>query len=299
MSTPAIAQLTHRGIIEIAGPDAPDFLQGLITNDVNALASGPAMFSGIFAGLLSPQGKILFDFLLYRHGSRYLLDCRVSNIPDLIKRLNLYKLRANVTIADVTPDFTVAALWGEGGEETLAGFDASYPDPRHAPLGLRLVLPRTALMRLSSLEGRPQVSEAAYHEHRIALAVPEGGTDYPYGDTFPHEACYDMLNGVSFTKGCYVGQEVVSRMHHRGTAKRRIVAVEGDAPLTPGCHITAAGVPIGTLGSTAGNLGIGAVRLDRAADAVAGGEPVKADGISVRLKKPAWASYDITAGSAA
>jgi folate-binding protein YgfZ len=296
MSTAAIAQLAHRGIIEISGPDAPEFLQGLLTNDVSTLQSGPAIFSGIFAGLLSPQGKILFDFLLYRQGSRFLLDCRVANVPDLIKRLGLYKLRANVNITDATAEYTVAALWGEGGEDTLAGFDAGFPDPRYAPLGLRLVLPRTALMRLSALEGRPQVSEVAYHAHRIAHAVPEGGADYPYGDTFPHEACYDQLNGVSFKKGCYVGQEVVSRMQHRATTKRRIVAVEGEAPLMRDTPLIAGETAIGALGSADGARGIGMVRLDRAAEALAGGETIMAGEVPVRLHKPAWANYELSHG---
>ncbi len=293
MTTPAIAQLAHRGVIEIAGRDAPEFLQGLLTNDVDALKSGAPVFTGIFTGLLNPQGKILFDFLLHRRGDAYLIDCRVGQIADLTKRLNFYKLRADVTITDVSADFAVAALWGEGGEETLAGFDTNFPDPRYAPLGLRLILPRTALLRLTMLEGRPQVTEDAYHAHRIALAVPEGGADYPYGDTFPHEACYDQLNGVSFKKGCYVGQEVVSRMQHRSTAKRRIVAIEGDGPLTQGSEIRAGDFPIGTLSSVDGVRGIGLVRLDRVAETVEKGETITAGGVTVRVKKPDWAHYDM------
>jgi folate-binding protein YgfZ len=135
--------------------------------------------------------------------------------------------------------------------------------------------------------------EAAEHEaHRIALGVPRGGLDFIYGDAFPHETDMDQLNGVDFAKGCYVGQEVVSRMEHRGTARNRVVPVayEGFAP-DPGAPVTAAEKPVGTFGSRTAERGLALLRLDRAADALAAGNPLIAGGATLRLVKPAWAKF--------
>ncbi len=135
---------------------------------------------------------------------------------------------------------------------------------------------------------------------RIAAAVPEGGTDYAYGDTFPHEACFDLLNGVSFKKGCFVGQEVVSRMQHRGTARTRVLAVSAAEPLPAGgADIVAEGFAVGRLGSVAGSRGIALARLDRVGEALAKGQPLSAGGVAVTLAVPAWASYSLGGGEGA
>src|SRR5690606_12924518 len=133
---------------------------------------------------------------------------------------------------------------------------------------------------------------------RIALGVPEGGKDYVLGETFPHEADLDLLNGVSFTKGCFVGQEVVARMKHRGTVRKRVVPVEGEAPLVSGASVTAGGVEIGRVGSTAGTLGLALIRLDRAAETRARGEPLVAGGIAIGLRQTPW-SGELVPGAAA
>jgi hypothetical protein len=133
-----------------------------------------------------------------------------------------------------------------------------------------------------------------YNAHRIALGVPEGGRDYALGDTFPHEADMDALGGVDFKKGCFVGQEVVSRMQHRGTARKRVVPLESDAFLPdPGSEIRAGDAVIGTMGSSHGARGLALVRLDRAEEAVRGGLPLFADGVRVRLLQPAWAPFRV------
>ena len=143
------------------------------------------------------------------------------------------------------------------------------------------------------------VTEADYHARRIALGVPEGGRDYAYGDAFPHEALFDQLNGVDFKKGCYVGQEVVSRMEHRGTARKRIVGVEGEGPLpASGTEITAGGKPIGTLGSVGGASGLALLRLDRAEEAKAAGLPLRAGDVTVAVRIPAWARFKTPAPAA-
>jgi hypothetical protein len=138
----------------------------------------------------------------------------------------------------------------------------------------------------------------AYHAHRIALGVPEGGKDYPFGDAFPHEADLDLLHGVSFDKGCFVGQEVVSRMQHRANVRKRVVPIEGEARLASGAEVTVGTAVIGTVGSVADRQALAMVRLDRWAEAKAKGEPVRAGGVPITLRQPAWASFDLLAAKA-
>ncbi len=271
------AVLEDRAVLGVSGTDAASFLQGIVTNDVTKAQDGRA----VFAALLTPQGKILFDFMIHGHADGFLLDCAASIAADLAKRLSFYKLRAKVSVEDVSDRFCVAAMWGAAAP----GAGEGSPDPRHPALGRRVILPRDA----SSDSGEA----AAYEAHRIALAIPEGGKDYAFGDTFPHEACFDLLNGVDFHKGCFVGQEVVSRMQHRGTARTRVVAVMGERELQPHCDITADGFVIGRLGSVAGTRGIALLRLDRAAKSMARGEAIESGGIPVRLAVPEWATYSL------
>jgi folate-binding protein YgfZ len=273
-------------LLEVAGEERASFLQGLVTNDVEGLGSGEACF----AGLLSPQGKILFDFFAAGTCGTILLDCPAALAADLLKRLSFYKLRAKVTLADITGRGRVAAAWGEGAEALLkACASIVFRDPRLPALGFRGIVD----------EGRAAsfpASAGDYEAMRIAAAVPEGGKDYAYGDAFPHEACFDQLNGVNFKKGCYVGQEVVSRMQHRGTARTRVLAVSADAPLPAGgADILAEGFAVGRLGSVAGARGIALARLDRVSEALAGGQPLTAGGVAVTLSVPAWASYSLEA----
>ena len=219
--TPArIALLPDRGVVHVTGEDAEKFLQGLVTNDISgpAAAQPKTVPAAVHAGLLSPQGKILFEFFVVGLGGGLLLETARDRIPDLIKRLRMYRLRASVAVEDASGDFSVAAVWGG---RFAAAFNAThFDDPRLPALGMRWLVPCALLERL--MQGRVQAGEAVqvdaseYHAHRIALGIPEGGKDYALGDTFPHEANFDLLGGISFTKGCFVGQEVVSRMQHRG-----------------------------------------------------------------------------------
>jgi tRNA-modifying protein YgfZ len=184
----------------------------------------------------------------------------------------------------------------EGGRERMAVVAASpgevvaepgavvYPDPRHPGLGSRAIMAERDAMRSS--EGDP----GDYQARRIALGIPEGGLDFAYGDAFPHEALMDLLGGVDFRKGCYVGQEVVSRMQHRGTARSRIVpvAIEGPAP-DAGTEVVAGGKPVGTMGSSSLERGLALLRLDRVEDALAAGSPLVAAGASLTLAPaPDW-----------
>jgi tRNA-modifying protein YgfZ len=278
--------LPSRAVLKIGGADAHKFLQGLITNDIGKVHGADA----VHAGLLSPQGKVLFDFFLVAEGDGFLADVGREKEEELLKRLAFYRLRAAVEIG-ADPSCQVAACWG--GKPAESPDAILYADPRLPALGYRAFLAQGASFAALGCE---PASEQDYHAFRIGLGVPEGGKDYVFGDAFPHEALFDQLHGVDFEKGCFVGQEVVSRMEHRGTARKRIVLVEGAAPLpAPGTSIEAAGAAIGTLGSVAGTSGLALIRLDRAEDALARGETLAAGGVGIALRRPAFASFAMPA----
>ncbi|MBU2534173.1 MAG: folate-binding protein [Alphaproteobacteria bacterium] len=289
MPTTNIALLPGRGIVRVGGDDAASLLDGLLTNSLARLENQPALHSG----LLSPQGKILFDFFLVKMVDGFLIDIDRTMADDLIKRLGFYRLRAKVTLENVSDEYLVAALWPAGVR--VPGGIVVYPDPRHETLGVRLILPRG---REGELPGE-MVGEEAYDAHRIAIGVPEAGRDYPLPDTFPHEALYDQLGSIDFKKGCFIGQEVVSRMQHRGTARRRAMRVAADIALTSGSEIAAGEAVIGTLGSVSGETGIAMLRLDRAAEASGKGTPLRAGNAELTLEPPEWIRFDITSGKPA
>jgi folate-binding protein YgfZ len=284
MSSAKIAELSDRGVVTVSGPDAAPFLDNLFTTDASKAGDGDA----VYGGLLTPQGKILFDFIVFNDGERFLIDISRGLVPDFVKRLGFYKLRARIEIADLSAERIVVAAWGGSAPPILDGPVA--PDPRLPALGWRAIVPPGADMAPDYEEA----TEADYHAHRIALGIPEGAADFAYGDAFPHDAAMDQLHGIDFKKGCYIGQEVVSRMEHRGTARRRPVAVRaaGAAGLTAGAPVTAADVSVGAVGSSHGNLGLALVRLDRAQEAMDSGVPLMAAGAPVEIAIPAWAGFD-------
>lgn len=281
MSSGRIAELSGRGVVAVRGPDAASFLDNLFTTDVSKAGDGNA----VYGGLLTPQGKILFDFIVFADGERYLIDIARPLLADFVKRLGFYKLRAKVEVADLSSERIVVAAWGGATPPILDGPVAH--DPRLTALGYRAVVPPGADMAPDYEEA----TEADYAAHRIALGIPEGGIDFAYGDSFPHDAAMDQLHGIDFRKGCYIGQEVVSRMEHRGTARRRPVAVRA-ASLAAGAPVIAGDTPIGAVGSATGDLGVAIVRLDRAREAMDSGVPLMAAGAPVELSIPAWASFD-------
>jgi folate-binding protein YgfZ len=274
------AILGDRGVVSVAGEDAKTFLQGLVTNDVFGLAPGKAAY----AALLSAQGKILVDFLVTEaaaeKGGGLYLDCPRSLAGDLVKWLGFYRLRARITIADASARLGVGAAWGAGAQAWQPDdVVAAFRDPRDGGLGWRFIGAPGALAAASE----PGAAER-YEAHRIALGVPKGGADFAYGETFPHDANLDLIHGVDFKKGCFVGQEVVARVEHRGTARKRIVRVHfAGLPPAPGSEIVAGDVVIGTFGSAAAGTGLAMIRTDRAEEAVAGHVPLVADGVELAL----------------
>lgn len=283
------ALLPDRGVVKVAGDDAEKFINGLVTADVGTVTPEHA----VFAALLTPQGKIIVDFIVAKiapeDGAGFLLDCPRALAAYLVERLTLYKLRAKVTLNDLSGSLGVLAAW-DGDGTTECGL--VYRDPRLTTLGLRVMLPPNLASDAASDLGASVVDASAYEAHRVALGVPRGGVDFIYGDAFPHETDMDQLGGVDFAKGCYVGQEVVSRMEHRGTARTRIVPVayEGFAP-EAGTAVTAGEKPLGTLGTTTEGRGIALLRLDRVADALAAGTRLTAGTTELRLVKPDWARF--------
>jgi len=281
------ALLPDRGVVEVAGQDARKFLNGLLTSDVDKLEPAHA----VFAALLTPQGKIIVDFILVEgaEGGTFFLDCPRALASALKQRLDFYKLRAQVTIEDRSDALGVLAIW-DGEAESKRGL--CFRDPRLPELGLRCILASEVIDEAAAEIGAELVDAAAYEAHRITLGVPRGGLDFIYGDAFPHETDMDQLGGVDFDKGCFVGQEVVSRIEHRGTARARIVPVafDGFAP-EPGTPVSAGARTVGTLGSSAH----GRERFGGAIEAQHGeraaGEPLIAGGVEMRLAKPSWARF--------
>ena len=262
------ALLADRGVVRLSGEDGKTFLNGLVTTEVTKLTEGGARFGA----LLTPQGKIVTDFIVAQHGGDLYLDCPRALAASLATKLGFYKLRAKVTVENLSDRFAVIAIWD--GEPATGGI--VFSDPRNARLGHRMIGPVEAV-------GMATTDAAAYDAHRIALGVPNGGIDFGYNDAFPHEANMDRLHGVDFDKGCYVGQEVVSRMQHRGTARTRIVRIALDGLAPAGAAVTAGDKAIGTLGSSIDGHGLALLRLDRAADAIEAGAAFSADGVALTI----------------
>ena len=313
-----ISHLADRGVVSVGGPDAKGFLDGLLTCDMDRVAPGRARFGA----LLTPQGKILFDFIVHEASRRRrrlpprraeALRARPRQAARLLQAAGQGDGRGRVgalrgarglgrraeagragrprlgrsaparprLAGDLAPSPRVRGEgWGEGGQGD---------EPQSWRPGAIGRFPRRDALRrhpltpaLSPRAGRGgSFRPTAYHAHRIALGVPEGGRDFLFGDAFPHEALMDQLHGVDFDKGCYVGQEVVSRMQHRGTARSRIVPLvylDGFAT-EPGVEVTAGERVIGKAGTGANGRGLALLRLDRAADALAAGETIRAGGL--------------------
>jgi folate-binding protein YgfZ len=278
------AFLPDRGVVKVSGEDARNFLNGLVTTDVTLL--GPGL--GRFGALLTPQGKIITDFLITEapagHGGGFLIDAPRALAAGLATKLGFYKLRAKVTVENLSDSLGVLAAWG--GEPAIKP-DLAFADPRGEALGWRILVPEALQQKVAALIGADLVDSESYEAHRIANGTPRGGLDFMYGDAFPHETNMDRLHGVDFDKGCYVGQEVVSRMQHRGTARTRTVKIIlDDLSPEPGAAILAGDKTVGTMGSTAGGNGLALVRTDRVADALDAGVPLTAGGLGLRLADP-------------
>jgi len=269
--TSFLTALPERAVIAVTGADARTFLQRVITRGPEDLSEGGAQLSA----LLMPQGKILCEFIIFDDGEGGLLiDAPASEADGLIKRFSLYRLRAKAEITR-REDLTVAAARGDFEAELRTIALAAAPDPRSAGLGLRAIVPA----------GTPEPDEAAYHAARIKAGVPEFGADYGPGDVFSTDVNHDRMGGIDYRKGCFVGQEVASRMHRKGGVRKRTVRLrfDGAAP-GPGAEVTAGETPVGAITSAAGPSALALVRVDRLAKALEAGEPIRAGGTAAHLR---------------
>jgi tRNA-modifying protein YgfZ len=296
MTETKIALLPDRGAVSVEGEDAEKLLQGFLTNDMKLLADQ----SAIYSALCTPQGKILFDFFVVKTPTGFILETGRDQAQALVDRMEHFKLRAKADIRDVSSDYTVAAIWGGPYEPRGRGKQPIwFADPRLPEMGYRELVTIGSDWALAG-DAADSATPDEYHAHRIALGVPEAGKDYALGDTFPHEALLDQLNGVSFKKGCFVGQEVVARMQYRSITRKRVVPVVGETTLPePGAQVMAGTVEIGRLGSVEDGRGLALLRLDRAAEFKDKGVPLQIGTVPVHIELPSWATFPLEPKSAA
>jgi folate-binding protein YgfZ len=270
------AILNDRAILALEGAETRNLLQGVITNDVANRGAGDSLY----AALLTPQGKILFDFIVTMGERAIFLDCAAALANDLVKRLTLYRLRAKVSIT-LRSDLSVAAVWNH--PSAFPSVNAiGGPDPRLPALGIRLIGERNQVE--AAIAGVPP---GDYDAFRLRLGVPDSA-DLPPDQVFALDAGMEELHGVSFSKGCYIGQEVTSRMKHRSSARRRFYIAEGTEIPSPGTAVEAQGRELGRITSAKNSHGLALVRLDRLAEAEQNHASVQAAGIPISLRRPDW-----------
>jgi hypothetical protein len=240
-----IALLPDRAVISLKGPDRVPFLNGLVSNDVTKAQPGRA----IWAALLTPQGRYLTDFFIFATPDEVLLDVKSADAPALIQKLRRFRLRSAVEIVEPSPDWQVFAAWG-GAAPTA---DIITPDPRLTAAGFRLLTPTPPATTAIAQD---------YATHRLSLGLPDGAPDLEPEQTLLLEAGFDELHGISWDKGCYMGQELTARTKYRGLVKRRLVPVTLSASLAPGTLIWAGESEAGRMGSSAGLTGLALLRVD-------------------------------------
>jgi len=292
MTKTSFTQLSDRALIAVSGSEAEAFLQGLITNDLSSLDDK----AWLYAGLLTPQGKILFEFFIARQNDGFVLDCALAVKDELIKRLGFYKLRADVSFTALADKYQMAALWSQGGTLALTSLPEgalSFPDPRLDAAGMRVALPVESVEGFVEKNDLTSLGLEQYHQHRISLGLADSA-DIGSGEHFIHECNFDQLHGVSFSKGCYIGQEVVSRVEHRATARKRMLPVEIKGPLPQtGASVNAGDKSIGEVLSLADNRAIILLRLDHAEAALAEGLLLTAGDATLQIIAPDWAKFQV------
>jgi folate-binding protein YgfZ len=278
--------LLHRSIIAISGAESEGFLQGLITNDMELVSNGQA----IYAALLTPQGKYLHDFFIMGTDDGYLLECEDQRRPDLMTRLKRYRLRAQVDLRETGNEFEVYALMGSGvnsllgvsGENSaVAGYAGghAFTDPREAVLGARAYLPAGTGAQILQEAGFQQGDLASYDALRFSHAIADGAPEIEPEKSYPMDYGLDRLNGVSFSKGCYVGQEVTVRMKNRDLARKCLAPVKIDGPPPAiGTRLNLGDANAGELRGVSGDSGLALVRKDLLDRAMAEGTPLTTEG---------------------
>jgi tRNA-modifying protein YgfZ len=295
MAARCFARLEGRALLRLAGADARPFLQNLVSNDLDRLTPERA----IYAALLTPQGKYLFDFFVLEAGEALLLDCEARRLGELAKRLAMYRLRAKVEIA-ADETLAVCVGFGDGAAPALelaaepgaarpfAG-GIAFVDPRLAAAGIRAVAPADAAMTALAEAGFAPGDAAAYDRHRLRLALPDSSRDLEVDRTVLLEANFEELHGVDFHKGCFVGQEVTARTKYRGLVKKRLVRVDVDGPLPPAdTAIRLGDKEVGQVRSGTDGLALALLRLEALDEAIASGTPLTAGSARLTPVRPAW-----------
>lgn len=291
--------MLNRGVLAITGEEARPFLQGLISNDIEKAQPDRA----IYAALLTPQGKCLFDFFIIEQGGRLLLDVEAERLPLLTQRLTMYKLRAKADIADVSEDFGVAALLGgsvlhvvglgdERGVARPLGDGVAFVDPRLSALGARAILPKGSEVATLEALGLEAGASGDYDRMRFAAGVPEGSSELGVDKSPLLELGFEELDGVDFDKGCFVGQELTARMKYRGLVRKRMMPVtfEGGTP-TAGTPIKAGSRDIGDVRAANSDGGFAVFRLDKLKESTERGETLSADDVALTPIKPDWVNF--------
>ncbi len=287
--------IENRSIISVSGNDRRSFLQGLVSNDMEKAAPDRA----IWTAFLTPQGKFLHDFTLAELDGAYLLACEADHSAELLKRLTMHKLRSAVDVLDRSGDFEVLALWGDGAAKALdlpdkAGASKAFAggavfiDPRLAEAGALAFLARGTGKEAAQTLGFAPGAFARYDAHRIGLGIPDGSRDMICGRSVLLENGFEELNGVSFDKGCYMGQELTTRTKHRALIRKRLTPVAIDGPVPDvGALVMKEGGKVGQMMSSQGNVGLAMIRLDALED----GKELTCDEAVVTPQKPKWANF--------
>lgn len=272
MTNPTCAALSDRALLRLGGPEAAGFLNALVSNEVSGVTPGKA----IYAALLTPQGKFLHDFFVTADEAGLLIDVAAARLPDLQRRLALYRLRAKVEIAAMDGWRGYALFNAHALPAAASGI--LFADPRLPVLGWRLWLPPDIEPAF------PPVNLAVYEAHRLGLGVPDGEKDIEIEKGILLENHFEALNGVDFRKGCYIGQELTARTKYRGLVKKQLYRVQGDADLpAAGTAITANGHEVGQLRSSQGATGLALLRLDAVS------QQLDAAGIALTAQRPDYA----------
>jgi len=290
------ARLNGRAVLRLAGAEARPFLQNLVTNDIDRVGAETA----VYAALLTPQGKYLFDFFVLGDGQDLLLECEAARAAELIKRLSVYRLRAKVEIAALE-SHAVLAAFGEAAAQGLElparpgaarGFAGgiAFVDPRLAAAGVRIAAPLEAAASALAAAGFTEAETEDYDRWRLALGLPDGSRDLEVERTVPLEANFEELNGVDFHKGCFVGQEVTARTRYRGLVKKRLMRVDVEGPLpAPDTPILLGDREAGVIRSGADGIAVAMLRLEALERAEASGEPLTAGEARIHPVPPPWA----------
>ena len=282
MSVSSFARLESRSLLRLSGKDAEQLLQNIVTNDLDLLKANRAIFSA----LLTPQGKFLHDFFVIKDGDIFYLDVLKERQADLARRLTMYKLRADVSIEDASGEYSVIALFSEETplpEMPNAEGLIAFEDPRLKELGIRMLVPASATLA-SVVNNASEANEELYIQHRLKLGVPEGGLDIEPEKNFLLEVNFEELNAISFSKGCYIGQELTARTKHRAKIRKRLFRFKSNTDLTIGDSIKVGEKEIAKVQSFQAPYGLAMTRLD-ALDLISS-EPANLTPSDIQLEKP-------------